>query len=225
MGPVIIDLDGTLLDTERVYRNAFMTAITAVGFSIPEPVYDSLVGLPSGSRGTLLRRHLGDNFPWSACLDLYYTCRARLLATEIPLMPGALELLDWLDDRGLQKAVATSASRATAVAHLMQAGLFQRFATVITRDDVVRCKPDPEALLKAATGLRSSPHHCFVIEDSLPGVRSALAAGMRAIWVGKASNVPTLPPKVQAASTLNHVRALLEDAPEPALGCNVQSAA
>ena len=177
------------------------------------------------NRGALLRRHLGDNFPWNDYVNLYFACRNRLLAAGVPLMPGAVDLLDWLDHRGVTKAVATSASRATALVHLQRAGLLHRFATVITRDDVAHCKPDPETFLRAAAELDASPKHCLVIEDSLPGLRSALAAGTRVIWLREAAAIPDLSPRVQIVHNLHHVRALLDGATEPALGCNVQSAA
>ncbi|HEY6431885.1 MAG TPA: HAD family phosphatase [Acetobacteraceae bacterium] len=222
---VVLDLDGTLLDTERVYQHAFMVACGELGFSTPTGLYGDLVGLPSTERGALLRRHFGVQFPWQDFLDRYYACRNRMLAGDLPIGAGAIELLDWLDARAIPKAVATSASRSTAETHLMHAGLRDRFGVLVTRDDVSFSKPHPESFLKAAMALGVAPRRCVGIEDSAPGLSAAIAAGMAVIAVGGQQDPRRFRPMLGVARDLHHVRALLARAIEPALSCNVQPAA
>ena len=89
----------------------------------------------------------------------------RLLETGIPTKPGVVELLDFLDARGLPLAVATSAGRTTAEHHLGQAGLLDRFTAMATRDDVARAKPHPDVYLEAARRLGVAPERCIAFED------------------------------------------------------------
>ena len=107
---VVLDLDGTLLDTEALYRRAFTAELAAEDLTILPALYASLVGLPTEERGAARRRHFGPGLPWQRCLGRYYEIRARLLADGVPLKPGAVELLRWAAARGPPMAIATSAS-------------------------------------------------------------------------------------------------------------------
>ena len=96
----------------------------------------------------------------------------------MPLKAGAAKVIDALDEAGLPCAVATSASAATAHAHLARAGLRHRFAAVVTRDDVAHGKPHPDSFLRAAALLGLSPGACLAVEDSPAGVMAAYEARM-----------------------------------------------
>jgi len=180
---VVCDMDGTLFDTEALYRVAFMQAVAAFGYTLSETAYRSLIGISSRERGALMRRHLGEGFPWAACLADYAGRKAGLLRDGIPLKPGAAELLDELAARGVPRGLATSATRPTALGLLGRAGLLDRFDCVVTRDDVERGKPHPDPFLRAAACLGVPPERCVALEDSPPGVHAAHAAGMPAIMV------------------------------------------
>ena len=221
---VVLDLDGTLLDTEALYRRAFIAALAAEDLTVAPGMYASLVGLPTRDRGAVLRRHFGRRLAWARCLGRYYEIRARLLAHGVPLKPGAVELLGWIAARGIPMAIATSASQSTAESHLARAGLRRFFAAVVTRDQVRRCKPDPESFIVAAQALGADPREAAAVEDSRHGVWAALEAGMQVFTVpGEAGLV--FARGAILVSDLHHVRALLEREFEPSLSCNVQPAA
>ena len=179
---VIFDLDGTLIDTEATYRKAFHAAAAQFGLAAPRGFYSRLVGLASTERAPLLRQTFGAAFDTAGFLRAYYAHRAALLPARIPVRSGAALLLRLV---GAPKAIATSASRGTALRHLERAGLSAHFTVVVTRDDVARGKPLPGAFLEAADRLSVAPADCVAVEDSGVGVAAAYAAGMRVAMIAR----------------------------------------
>ena len=159
---VILDMDGLMFDTEALYRDAVIAAAKDGGHDIPVPFYLSTIGLS---------------------LDATRTAFRELTRLQLCLKAGLVELLDFLDDAHLPRAIATS-SRHEDVAHnLGLHGLLERFETVIARGDYARGKPHPEPFLKAAERLGVDPELCLALEDSYHGVRAATGAGMMTIMV------------------------------------------
>jgi HAD superfamily hydrolase (TIGR01509 family) len=180
---VICDMDGLLLDTEQVYRRAFITAAETLGFAMSEAFYSQMVGLADEECYALIGRHFGGEFPLARYRKEAAARLERLLEAGIPSKPGARELVETLARRGLPRAVATSTHRALAELHLRQAGLLQAFDAVVTFEDVARGKPHPDIFLKAASVLRVPPPRCLVLEDSHLGIRAAHAAGSMPVMV------------------------------------------
>jgi HAD superfamily hydrolase (TIGR01509 family) len=184
VGAVILDLDGTLLDTERVYVDSFVETVVPFGHTLPRDFVHSLIG--GGSREQFqirLRARLGADFPYDEHRRAYVARRDEILARGVPLKPGAMELLDTLSALGLKTAIATAGTRANTEGNLLRAGLRDRFHVVVTRDDVEHSKPHPDIFLKAAAGIEVGPLHCVAVEDSHNGVRAAHAAGMMTVMV------------------------------------------
>ncbi|MGH7056960.1 MAG: HAD family hydrolase [Acetobacteraceae bacterium] len=180
---VILDMDGTLHDTEGVYHSALMRAVAAVGFSVSEEFCDRLIGIPGKETDQMIREHLGPAFPFDE-YDRRYAEHCELLLGEgIGLKPGALALLDHLAESGLPRAIATSASRRAAGLHLERSGLARHFDVVVTRDDVARGKPYPDIYLEASRRLGVAAERCLAVEDSFNGIRAAHAAGMMTVMV------------------------------------------
>jgi HAD superfamily hydrolase (TIGR01509 family) len=180
---VILDMDGLLLDTERVYRRAFIAAAARQGFEMSEDLYQAMVGLADNECFALIENHFGPKLRMRQYRRELADCLQQFLGVGIPLKPGAVELMDELAERGLPRALATSTNRATAETHLRCAGLFGRFDAIVTWEDVERGKPHPDLFLKAAREIGVTPQRCVVLEDSPLGIRGAHAAGAMPVMV------------------------------------------
>ena len=180
---VVFDMDGTLLDTELVFKEIVYEVSRGLGYEMIETVHLGMVGSSHEVTNQLLVEAYGVTFPYTLFDE---QCRAAMgirMAEAVPLKSGALEMLKDLRERGLPTAVATSSRRHHADPHLKSAGLFELFDAIVTRDDVTHPKPHPEPYLIAAGRLGISPAQCLAIEDSHSGVRAAHAAGMQTVMV------------------------------------------
>lgn len=180
---VVLDMDGTLLDTESIYVRTFLETSHELGYPLADDFLHTLIGLPGGEFRTRLRARLGEDFPYEEHRRRYLVRRTELMADGIPVKPGARELIDHLEAHRLPMAIATAATRQNAEEYLGRAGLRARFEVVLTRDDVTNSKPSPDLFLAAARGIGIDPLRCVAVEDSHNGVRAAHAAGMMTVMV------------------------------------------
>jgi HAD superfamily hydrolase (TIGR01509 family) len=180
----LLDMDGTLLDTEKVYFDSLVAALTSCGYTDDVTALShSMIGLPGPQCEIMLIERYGGDFPIARINAAFETHCNAIFRTGLPLKPGAIELLDALADAECPFAIVTSSSRRTADQHLTLAGIRTRFDTILTRDDVTRGKPSPDMYLLAAARLGVKPESCVAVEDSNHGVTAAHAAGAITIMV------------------------------------------
>lgn len=177
---VVFDLDGTLIDSEALVREAHFAACGKLGYTMSEAQFLSLVGLHREANDIQLKRFYGDEFPLD---DFIAATRAHVGERVAPLKPGALELMDTLDELGLPYGLATSSRPPWVERHFAAHGLTSRFKAVVTRLDCTDGKPHPEPYLKAAGLLGAVPQQVLALEDSHAGVQSAHSAGCMTVMI------------------------------------------
>ncbi|MEQ9041515.1 MAG: HAD family phosphatase [Silicimonas sp.] len=175
---LFFDMDGTLLDTERVGSVAFAEITRGFGIAENEAVaiYASLVGTSSASTRARVVE-LIEGVDIDTFISDWHAAVARNMAEGVPLKPTVSETLSALTDRGMRMLVVTSTGGARARGHLEVAGLLHHFETVIGGDEVSANKPDPAPYLEAAGRLGVDPGRTIAFEDSDHGVASAITAG------------------------------------------------
>ena len=178
---VIFDLDGLLLDTERMFHRVMFAACRQIGYEMTDDLHLSMIGGPRDDNERRLLGQFGADFPLQAYTDACREAFEAACAQSVPLRPGAERLLRLLERRSIPRAIATSSSPDHAHTNLKRAGVAAYFDVIVTRADVTRGKPHPDTFLLAAQRLGAAPAHCLALEDSIHGVRAASAAGMATV--------------------------------------------
>ncbi len=181
---VIFDADGTLFDTERLAY----TVWTAVSREMNAPYipqhYMELVGRNHHGIVAALQQICPPDFPLDDFLTLCsQRCRAKLIQEGVPLKKGAREILEFLHQRNIPVALATSSGAQTTRLKLEDAHFTSYFHAVITGDMVTHSKPDPEIYRLACQALHLDPTRTLGVEDSKNGILSAHAAGMYPVMI------------------------------------------
>ena len=175
----IFDMDGLLLDTERVCMRVFEQACTAINVPFLQDVYLNIIGRNAAGIEQVLRDGYGPELDYPVLHEAWRSRYDAVVTTQaIPVKDGVIDLLKWLKSNGIPTAVATSTRKEIAEIKLKLAGLDQYFDSYSTGCEVKRGKPDPEIYLLAAERLNVEPSQCLAFEDSNNGVLAAVAANM-----------------------------------------------
>ena len=176
---VILDCDGVIVDSEPVSNRIIAEDLTARGWAMTtEEANRRFLGVTLHDMQPIIEVRLGRKLPagWQAEM----TGRmVRALTAEATAIPGAIEALRALSAMGVPWRVASNSTHAELAAKFSRLGISDLVAgRVQSHTDVARGKPAPDLFLAAAAAEGVDPAECLVVEDSLPGVRAARAAGM-----------------------------------------------
>lgn len=210
---VIFDMDGLMFDTENLVRRSWDAAGAALGYENFGNNILNTLGKGERDRKLYFAEKYGQDFPYDKFKEDY----RRFFWEEIekngvPVKPGLFELLKYLKEREIPAAVATSSSRESAMDKLARTGTEPYFKAVIGGDMVARTKPDPEIYQTACRMLGVRPEEALVLEDSLNGLKAAVAAKIPAVMIPDIiSDLPEIEPFLAAKlSSLKQVIEFLE---------------
>jgi HAD superfamily hydrolase (TIGR01509 family) len=185
---VLWDMDGTILDSEPYWMSAETSLVESWGGAWSHELGLTLVGLGLNNSAQVLQDH-GVGLTKAEIIDFLTNSVMEQVAVAIPWRPGARELLLELKELNVPTALVTMSFRSLAELVASSIG-FHAFDVVVTGDEVSIPKPHPEAYLTAAQSLNVSIERCVAIEDSVPGVTSAVASGAFTISVPHLVEVP-----------------------------------
>ena len=181
---IICDMDGVLLDTERLSRSSFEQACTEFSYHLDEALFAELTGR-SGPvhRAMLIAKYGGAGIDFDIRWKEIYLSS---LDAEVPVMPMAEDFLKQAKARGYILGVGTSSHSSKAVELLGRVGLAPYFKVIIGSDSVQRDKPAPDIYLRVMDFLEVTPEECIIIEDSENGVKAGIAAGAKVLSIPSA---------------------------------------
>lgn len=184
MKTVIFDMDGLMIDSERISYKLLKQKVESMGFSCDLEFYKQLLGVNEQRGIFLLKEYYGQNFAARAVLDqVHKELDEVLLYDGVPLKEGLLPLLAQLKEQGILCAVATSSSQKRVRAILSKANIIDFFTAVVCGDEVMHSKPAPDIFLKVLEKTESLPQEALVLEDSEAGIQAAFSAGIPVICV------------------------------------------
>ncbi|MGW4647275.1 HAD family hydrolase [Kitasatospora sp. NPDC004289] len=189
---VLLDMDGTLVDTEHFWWQAEATLFAELGHELNEADREHVVGGPMSRVLDYLISTTGVTLSPAELTVLVNQRFVDLLAGGVPLMPGAERLLNTLAAHGIPAALVSASHRHVIDIVLESLGR-HHFAFTLAGDEVARTKPHPDPYLAAAARLGADPARCVVVEDAPTGVRSAEAAGCPVIAVPSVAPIEPAP--------------------------------
>mgnify|MGYP001176825428 CR=1 FL=1 len=211
---VILDMDGTMFDTETLMFKAWEHASQELQCKSAKEIIAKSMGLTPVHMKKLFLDSFGMDFPYEAFIRFGKDYSADYIQKHgIPVKPGLYELLNYLKENGYKIAVATSTAKNSAMKHFERAKVTEYFDQIICGDMLEKSKPDPDIYLKAADALNIAPQECMALEDSPNGLTSAYRAGMKTVMIPDliAPNAELEKMLFACVPSLNDVIPLLEE--------------
>lgn len=180
---VIFDMDGLMFDTEPIWAQSWEPVLERHGLRMSPELFNRTIGSSRGALPSILEQCYGPRDDYEQIADGHYELAYKLLADHVLVKPGLLELLDYLNERNVPLALASSSPRYLIERHLEEHHIGDRFSCVVDGSEARRSKPAPDIFLLAARRLGVEPQDALVLEDSVNGLRAAVTGGFPAIVV------------------------------------------
>lgn len=184
MTAVIFDMNGVIIDDERIHQQSWKIYCQNHGFHITENEFkEKVFGRTEKETFEYLYSRKITPEELGKFSDERVDTAIEIFKPQLKTTAGLHNLLEELLTNNIPMAVATS-SRNRYVNFIMDTlGIRKYFKAILTAEDIINGKPDPEIYLKTANKLNVPPKNCVVIEDTISGIRSAMAAGMKVIGI------------------------------------------
>lgn len=181
---ILFDMDGLMVDTEPIYQEAWSEAAEEMGFSLSKEFFRQSQGRTNTDSEKILEEILDGELDNVEFRERWKEKWFHIAEIEgINIKNGLVELLEWLKEKDIPFALATSSNQALMNLCLEITGLGKYFRTTVYGQEVSKGKPEPDIYLKAAQRINTPPHNCLVLEDSVAGAQAGLAAGMQVIMI------------------------------------------
>lgn len=180
---VIFDMDGLMFDTEPLWKACWAPALALFGLEELPGLADAARGMAAPQTVPVIERFYGPGVDAAGIRREFDRLAAERFAQGVPKKPGLDDLLAYLEEEGLPRAVASSSPRALVEGNLARSGLAGAFSAVVAGGEVTRSKPEPDIFLEAARRLGCDPAATLVLEDSFAGVRAGAAGGFITVMV------------------------------------------
>lgn len=181
---VIFDMDGLMIDSERVTFECYQERLKDMNLTMDEEFYKTLLG--KTIKGIYQRFYdvYGNDFPIENVIQDVHQLMAERFETEgVPVKKGLVELLHYLKDNNYKTIVATSSNRDRVDKILAQAKITEFFDDSICGDEVTKGKPNPEVFLKSCQKLGVNVDEAIVLEDSEAGIQASYDANIKVICI------------------------------------------
>ncbi len=197
---VVFDMDGVIFDSEILIIECWQVIAKKYGIQGIEEACREVLGVNATETKEKFLIRYGADFPY----DTYKAEVSKLYHDnyddgKLPLKPGVVELLQYLKEKNIKVALASSTRTAVVKQELADAKIIDYFQVIIGGDMVSRSKPQPDIFLKACEELGVAPEEAFAVEDSYNGIRAAAAGHLRPIMV------PDLMPPTEEMQELSEV--------------------
>jgi HAD superfamily hydrolase (TIGR01509 family) len=210
---VVFDLDGVLLDSERLWDEARRQVAAQHGGQWSEAATAAMQGMSSPEWAKYLGDVVGVRLPQDRIIDLVVQQLLAQYQDHLPLLPGAKEAVTRVGRRW-PLGLASSSNRVVIDRVLMLAGLQDAFAVTLSSEEVQRGKPAPDVYLEAARRLGCAPQVCVAVEDSANGIRAGRDAGCQVVAVPNRAFPPPAPVLDMAALVIDSLDGLTVEALE-----------
>ena len=184
---ILFDFNGVIVDDEPQHCEALIATLAEDGFALDrDTYYREYLGFDDHECFRFSYARMGRATDEPALLKAVERKNAhyeRAIRSSLRLVPGAEEFIESAALDGFQLAIVSGALRREIALVLDLSGLRPHFSEIVAAEDVSACKPDPEGYNLARTALAVAPRRCMVIEDSLPGLAAARAAGLRCVML------------------------------------------
>ena len=181
---IIFDMDGLMIDSERVTFECYQERLKDMNLTMDEEFYKTLLGKPI--KGIYQRFYdvYGNDFRIQNVIQDVHQLMAERFETEgVPVKKGLVELLHYLKDNNYKTIVATSSNRDRVDKILAQAKITEFFDDSICGDEVTKGKPNPEVFLKSCQKLGVNVDEAIVLEDSEAGIQASYDANIKVICI------------------------------------------